>query len=648
MKIKFFLFCFISITSLNSYSQENCFNGIDDNGNGLIDLNDPLCNCNQTTFNSLIPNPSFENYSILPTSFSQLNRATPWVQASTPTSDYFHSLGYSFPGLLALTYPFPDGNGIAGGFFENNWKEYLGAVLINPLSAGNNYQLKINIASVAISGVNASNINNMPNLEPVNITIYGKSNNPIFPLNTLNDPVTFDPSWVVLGQLLYTPNSSWGEITINFTPTVSINAVMIGAPINLPSSYPNHISPGATSFRPYFLYDNLRLNTPLSFGASIFSSGDFCNNNLVLTASPNIPTLNYQWYFNGVAISGATNSTYNVPFSTNNSGQYRVRVYNSSECNNSSVYNITDNLITPTFTQIQPICAGETLNQLPTTSNNGILGTWSPTLNNTLTTTYTFTPNPGQCATPLTMQIVVNPIITPVFNDFGTLCYGSNFQLPGISNNNILGVWSLSFNNLTTDTYTFTPNSNFCSVPITITTTIRPDFDFDFRIYCVNENLNIEVVAINNSINLNTASFSWSFDTIILDNPNKIFDLTFYKESTITTEVLPHLLTITITDENGCEKAKELTISNDYCKIQKGISVDENDLNDFFDLSLLNVKKLSVFNRYGMKVFDKVNYKDEWKGQTHEGNILPSGVYYYIIEFNENIEPKTGWIYLLK
>jgi gliding motility-associated-like protein len=246
------------------------------------------------------------------------------------------------------------------------------------------------------------------------------------------------------------------------------------------------------------------------------------------------------------------------------------------------------------------------------------------------------------------MQIVVNPIITPVFNDFGTLCYGSNFQLPGISNNNILGVWSLSFNNLTTDTYTFTPNSNFCSVPITITTTIRPDFDFDFRIYCVNENLNIEVVAINNSINLNTASFSWSFDTIILDNPNKIFDLTFYKESTITTEVLPHLLTITITDENGCEKAKELTISNDYCKIQKGISVDENDLNDFFDLSLLNVKKLSVFNRYGMKVFDKVNYKDEWKGQTHEGNILPSGVYYYIIEFNENIEPKTGWIYLLK
>lgn len=642
---KVFLYL-ISVISIYSYSQENCFNGIDDDGNGLVDLNDPSCSCSPVSIPSLIPNHSFENYSSLPTGFSQLNLATPWVQASTPTSDYFHSLGYSFPGLLALLFPFPDGNGISGGFYQNNWKEYLGTALVNQLVAGTNYQLKFNISSIAVLGSTAYNINNMPNLEPVYVTIYGKANSPIFPLNTLNDPTTFDPSWIVLGQTLYSPNTSWGEISINFTPTISINAVMIGAPINLPNSYPIHQPSDSSSYRPYMLYDNLRLNTLFSFGSEITSSGNFCNNSLVLSANPSSTSFNYQWYFDDVAILGATNSTYNVPFSTTNLGQYRVRIYNSSTCINSLEFNVSDFILTPIFIQVEPICAGATFNPLPTTSNNGISGTWSPALNNTATTTYTFSPNAGQCATTQTMQIEVNPIIIPIFNDFGTLCYQTNFQLPVISNNNISGTWSPSFNNFTTATYIFTPNNNFCSVPITRTVTIRPDFDFDLRMYCVNENLNIEVVTINNSINLNTASFTWSLNNITLNNPNKIFDLTLYKESTAENEQLPHLLTVNVTNENGCDKTKELIISNDYCKIQKGVSADGNGMNDFFDLRLHNVKQVSIFNRYGMKVYDKVNYKDEWKGQCHDGSKLSTGVYYYLIEFNENIEPKTGWIYL--
>ena len=41
---------------------------------------------------------------------------------------------------------------------------------------------------------------------------------------------------------------------------------------------------------------------------------------------------------------------------------------------------------------------------LPTSSNNGITGTWSPATINTATvgtTTYTFTPAAGQCGTQL-------------------------------------------------------------------------------------------------------------------------------------------------------------------------------------------------------------------------------------------------------
>lgn len=62
----------------------------------------------------------------------------------------------------------------------------------------------------------------------------------------------------------------------------------------------------------------------------------------------------------------------------------------------------------PEFTQVAAICAGETLEALPTTSENGITGTWAPALNNQETTTYTFTPSEGQNASTATMTITVN------------------------------------------------------------------------------------------------------------------------------------------------------------------------------------------------------------------------------------------------
>jgi hypothetical protein len=57
--------------------------------------------------------------------------------------------------------------------------------------------------------------------------------------------------------------------------------------------------------------------------------------------------------------------------------------------------------ITPTFTQIGPLCQNSTAPTLPATSDNGFAGTWSPATINTTTvgtTTYTFTPTDA-CAT---------------------------------------------------------------------------------------------------------------------------------------------------------------------------------------------------------------------------------------------------------
>ena len=90
-------------------------------------------------------------------------------------------------------------------------------------------------------------------------------------------------------------------------------------------------------------------------------------------------------------------------------------------------------LITPTFTQVDPICNGDVL-ALPTESDNGITGTWSLAIDNTATRTYTFTPNitqPGQaCAINQSMTITVNPLITPTFTQVDPICNGDVLALP--------------------------------------------------------------------------------------------------------------------------------------------------------------------------------------------------------------------------
>ncbi len=132
--------------------------------------------------------------------------------------------------------------------------------------------------------------------------------------------------------------------------------------------------------------------------------------------------------------------------------------------------------VVPTFNAVAPICSGETLTALPTTSLNGITGTWSPALNNTATTTYTFTPNAGQCATTTTLTIVVNPNIVPTFNSVAPICSGSILTaLPTTSLNGITGTWSPALNNTTTTTYTFTPGVGQCATTTTMTIVVNPN-----------------------------------------------------------------------------------------------------------------------------------------------------------------------------
>jgi len=147
---------------------------------------------------------------------------------------------------------------------------------------------------------------------------------------------------------------------------------------------------------------------------------------------------------------------------------------NTSFCANSTTATqVINPAVTPLFNQIPPICAGNSFT-LPTVSENGISGTWSPAINNTSTTTYTFTPSNGTCATTSTMTVVVNPIITPSFNQVAAICSGDSFSLPTVSENGISGSWSPELNFTETTTYTFTPSNGSCTNISTMTVVVSP------------------------------------------------------------------------------------------------------------------------------------------------------------------------------
>jgi gliding motility-associated-like protein len=148
----------------------------------------------------------------------------------------------------------------------------------------------------------------------------------------------------------------------------------------------------------------------------------------------------------------------------------------AGQCAETTTMTINVGSTIPTFNAVAPICAGATLAPLPTTSLNGIEGVWSPALDNTQTTTYTFTPTSGVCvgSTTLTIQ-VLSPTVVPTFNAVPPICpNGTITPLATTSLNGITGVWSPALDNTQTTTYTFTPDTGQCGLTTTLTVVVNP------------------------------------------------------------------------------------------------------------------------------------------------------------------------------
>ena len=296
----------LTMAAIGTSAQEICDNALDDDADGLIDLNDTTdCFCTGVVgggngVESIIPNPSFEVWDdCCPSSYSQLYCAETWEQATDATSDFYHLCGF-MPPVVPL--PLPDGDGIVAALFTFGWLEYIGGNLLTPMLANEEYTLSMMIAATATDG-------SATTFAPiyfgdVDVTIFGYTTPAAFPVFTAECP---EPEgWVELGHVTYTPVNLWTNVSITFTPTTDIAAIMIGPPCTLPADYDDD-----PSYLPYFFFDNMVLNESSLF-SNLVVEGELCANNLVIYGETDTLATAYQWYQDGVAIIGQTDTVLHV------------------------------------------------------------------------------------------------------------------------------------------------------------------------------------------------------------------------------------------------------------------------------------------------------------------------------------------------
>jgi hypothetical protein len=354
MKIKLII-AIISLWPIIGLSQEICNNGIDDDGDGLVDLNDiEDCSCtglttvNNSIVSSLIQNHSFEQRNCCPYTFSELSCATHWNQASDATSDFMHSCHYISPSVMENgLFPFPDGNGIVGAFYTNVYKEYVGTCLMASLDINICYKLTMHIA--------ASNSDQISNhcfigldLDSIPITLYGNSDCNKIPFEGYDCPPQSD-GWIELTSRYYTPTTNWQIITFEFLVPYPINSFIFGAPCIIESS-----DYAINDCNPYFIYDNLILTQEnCGFDLNVTCNAEICSENIILETFSNLNNGTWQWYFEGIAISGETNPNLSLNAASSSNGTYTVVFQDEIGCYASSydVYQLIES--SPTVIKIE-------------------------------------------------------------------------------------------------------------------------------------------------------------------------------------------------------------------------------------------------------------------------------------------------------
>ncbi|MBV4357424.1 PKD domain-containing protein [Pinibacter aurantiacus] len=154
---------------------------------------------------------------------------------------------------------------------------------------------------------------------------------------------------------------------------------------------------------------------------------------------------------------------------------------------------------------------------------------------------------------------------------------------------------------------------------------------------------NTSVVLKATAQNANQLSYSWA-PASLLNNPT-ILNPSYYV-------IQDQIFVLTATDKDGICKATDqmlvkilrpVKVPNVFTPNGDGINDTWNikNLADYVDCTL------TVFNRYGQKVYTTHGYSTPWDGRMN-GSPLPVGTYYYVINVKQGEPPMTGSVTILR
>jgi gliding motility-associated-like protein len=284
--------------------------------------------------------------------------------------------------------------------------------------------------------------------------------------------------------------------------------------------------------------------------------------------------------------------------------------------------------VTPIFIPVAPFCNGATAPTLPIISTNGVIGTWSPaTVSNTISGTYTFTPNAGQCANSIPVSIIVLP--KPIIN-IGVdrnICENTTTVLDATNINPLATyLWQNGSTNPTLTvsqggTYSVTVNNGLCTASKTVIIGIDslPKFSIAGKItICPGEIFTLNVVS-----NQTNNNYLWQNGST---NP------------TITVSAQGNYI-VDVTNLCGTVR-KNVNVTSGICRLYmpNAFTPNGDGMNDTYKPGGGNTVSdftMEIFNRWGQKVYATSDVNKGWDGLFENKESL-QGTYVYHVTYKNN------------
>ena len=423
----------------------------------------------------------------------------------------------------------------------------------------------------------------------------------------------------------------------------------------LEASFPNVCSSGNTTYIVKTKYE--QIDAPGSFvystdtinviTSSIAASYAVQNNNCNGTSNGVINATgtgggSYEYSIDGVTFqsSGVFN---NLP-----AGTYTVSVRdNSIGCTRDTVINVTEpEAISVTANTTNATCSATPNGTLDVTAAGGTPGYEYSIDGNTYQSSGIFTVADGDynvsvrdangCVSTFTQSVgLTNDLVVTPRSDT-SICLGASVLLSATGNAanyswSGAGVSGSIATPVSTGTTTYTVTATLGQCTNTATVNVLAESLVNVNAGQNTTILSGEQVQLSATIS-GATSFLWT------SNP--------LDESLSSTTILNPVATPTVTttytlsasNAAGCIDADDIMVTVvPYCvKVNNAFSPNGDGINDMWHVyenydCLKNVR-VSVFNRYGSKVFESTDYHNDWNG-TYKGKPVPDGTYYAVIDF---------------